>query len=110
MARHKIDPKVSQQAVAAATKALKEAHKDEYLALLDMAYIEQGVESPRNRRERLAAEAAEAAAARRKVREEKAARKALEAKAAEQARIEKALETLREAGIEVPTLPEEGAD
>lgn len=108
MARHKIDPKISQKAVAEATKALKAAHADEYLALLDMAYIEQGVESPRSRRERLAAEAAEAAAARRQVREEKAKRREQEAKAAEQARIEKALAVLREAGVEVPTL-EEGA-
>ena len=75
MARTKIDPSISRKAYAAAEKALKELHADQFALLLDEAYAAEGVESPRARRERVTAEAAQAAAARRVAREEKKAAK-----------------------------------
>ena len=71
MARHKIDPAVSRKCYAVAEKRLKDLHADQFATLLDEAYAEEGVESPRKRRERLAAEAAQAATARRIARESK---------------------------------------
>lgn len=84
MARNKIDPAISRKAYAAAEKRLKMLHEDEFALILDEAYAAEGVESPRVRRERLASEAAKAAAARRIAREEKKAEKiaALEAELA----------------------------
>ena len=75
MARNKIDPAISRKAYAAAEKRLKSLHEDEFALILDEAYAAEGVESPRVRRERLASEAAKAAAARRIAREEKKAEK-----------------------------------
>jgi hypothetical protein len=90
VARHKIDPAISRKAYAAAEKALKELHADQFALLLDEAYEALGVESPRQRRERIAGEAAQAAAARAVAREAKA-----------QAKIEEAAALLRAAGIQV---------
>jgi hypothetical protein len=73
MARNKIDPAVSRKAYAAATSRLKELNADQFAMLLDEAYSDQGVESPRNRRDRLAEEAAQArlaAAAKRQARQD----------------------------------------
>lgn len=97
MARHKIDPEISRKAYSLATKALKEAHADEFAELIDAAYETMGVESPRVRRMRLAAEAAEAAKARRLVRAEK-----------DKKRLEDAAALLRAAGVQV-TLPDGSA-
>lgn len=93
MARHKIDPAVSRKAYAAAEKALKSLHAEQFALLLDEAYESMGVESPRQRRERLANEAAQAAFERR------AARAAREAE-----KVQEAIEFLRKQGIDVPVL------
>jgi hypothetical protein len=84
MARNKIDPSVSRKAYAAAEKRLKDLHADQFALLLDEAYSDLGVESPRVRRERLAADAAKARAAAALRREERKAAKvaALEAELA----------------------------
>ena len=90
MARTKIDPSISRKAYSLATAALKEKHAAEFLDLLDEAYSEQGVESPRQRQNRRAEEAAAA-------RVEREAKKA----AAKQAKIEAAKALLEEAGLTV---------
>lgn len=84
MARKKIDPSVSRKAYAAAEKALKELHAEQFATLLDEAYAAEGVESPRVRRERKASEVAQARAAVAVRREERKAAKvaALEAELA----------------------------
>lgn len=79
------------QAYVAAEKALKEAHRDEFEALLQAEYDKAGV----TRRVRLSAE--ERAA---KVAEEKAAKEALKAAAAK----EKALAAARALAAEYPDL------
>jgi hypothetical protein len=60
VARTKIDPAISRKAYADATKQLKLTYAAEFARYLDAAYIELGVESPRQRRERKAQEQAEA--------------------------------------------------
>jgi cell division septum initiation protein DivIVA len=98
VSREKIDPAVSRKAYALAVSGLKEAHADEFLDLLDDAYGTLDVESPRRRRERLAAAAAEAAQSRRLAREARA-----------QAKLEEAAALLRAAGVSVE-LPFEAAE
>ncbi len=74
MARTKIDPAISRKANQMATKALREQHRPQFMALLDMAYTELGVESPRQRRERKTQEQANAVLLRKqKAAEKKAA-------------------------------------
>ena len=90
MARHKIDPAVSRKAYANATKRLKDLNAGQFALLLDEEYAALGVESPKARRERLQAEAALAAKARREAREAK-----------ERAKIEEAAALLRAAGFAV---------
>lgn len=90
MARTKIDPAVSRKAYSVATAALKERYSAEFMTLLDLAYTEQGVESPRQRQAR---KAEEAAAAREAAAEKRAA--------AKQAKIEAAKALLEEAGLTV---------
>lgn len=90
MARSKIDPAVSRKAYAMAEKALREKHAAEFAALVDVSYMELGVESPRQRRERLADERMEAALLRKQKVAARMAKKIEEAKA-----------FLREQGVEV---------
>jgi hypothetical protein len=90
MPRYKIDPKVGQKAHAAAARALKAAHADEYADLLDAAYAEQGEMSPRARARAKAEETAKGKAVR-----------AAKAAAREAARLEEAEALLRSAGYVV---------
>jgi hypothetical protein len=98
MPRTKIDPAVSRKAYAAAEKALKALHVEQFALLLDEAYADLGVDSPRVRREK----AAEDAAAKRLLNAQKKERAA-------QARLEAAAALLRAAGVQV-ALPGEDAE
>jgi hypothetical protein len=94
MARTKIDPAISRKAYAIAEKALKTEHAAEFAALIDEAYSSLGAESPRQRRERVAAEVAKAKA-------EKAAARSVKA----QEKIAAARALLESAGLMVLEVP-----
>jgi len=98
MARRKIDPAISRKAYSTAEKALKSLHVEQFALLLDKAYADLGVDSPRVRRNK----AAEEVAMKRLLNEQKKERAA-------QARLEAAAALLRAAGVQV-ALPGEDAE
>jgi hypothetical protein len=89
-AREKIDPEISRKAYLHAMSKMRTIYKDEYEALIDEGYSLQGVESPR---QRAARKAAEAAAAKAEKQEKRAAR--------ESAKIAEARALLAAAGMTV---------
>jgi len=99
VAREKIDPKVSRQAYAYAEKRLREAHADEFAQYVDLGYLEQGVDSPRVRREKAAAAA-----------EEKRLLAAQKRERRQQEKIAEAAALLRSAGIAVEMPFDEAED
>ena len=56
----KVDDKVSRKAYTTASSELRKAHEAEFADLLDKAYADLGVESPRVRRARIKAEKSKA--------------------------------------------------
>ena len=72
---------VARKAYAIATKALKEAHAEEWADLLDAAYASQGEKSPRVKRAEKAAAEAEAREARRVAKMEKRTKRMAELEA-----------------------------
>lgn len=89
-AREKIDPEISRKAYLHAMKEMRTRYSAEYEAAIDEGYALQGVESPR---QRAARKAAEAEAERQAKREKRAAR--------ESAKIAEARALLAAAGMTV---------
>jgi hypothetical protein len=90
MGRTKIDPTVTRKAHASAIIALKKAHHEEYLRLVDEGYAAQGVESPQQRKAR-----------RLEAQKDKQLQAAIRHAQREQERLEKAAALLRAAGVTV---------